>query len=199
MTAQKHPIAAATAASPLATVPASTQFGDQLTRALEDCGRGRPAALLHLDTARACDIALSCGEVGAQALHDCIVEALPARRSGSRGDPLLAAELCGFTVLLKDCAANDAVHAAKRIRTAVDGLLFHWHGHPFRLGVHVGVVELGPAPATPRPWLDAVREASNAALELGGTGVQLVKYADRAWSDIAHERDWHEHIREILA
>ncbi len=199
MTVQtKHPIAA-TAAPPPATAPASTSFDDQLARALGDCARGRPAALLHLDTARACDIALSCGEVGSQALHDCIVKALPARRSGSRSDPILTDELCGFTVLLRDCAAHDAVHAAKRLRSAVDSLLFHWHGHPFRLGVHVGVVELGPAPVALRPWLDAAREAATAARELGGTGVQLVRYADRAWRDIAHEREWHEHLREIIA
>lgn len=194
----KRPIAAS-APTGLANVPASSQFEAQLAGALAACTMGRRAALLHLDVARAVDIRHRCGNVGCQALHERIYETLPARRSGSRSDPILASALCGFTLLLQDCAPDNAMSAAERLRRAVDESVFRWHGHQFSLGVHVGVVELGPAPVALRPWLEAVREASIAARELGGTGVALVEYSDRAWMDIAHEREWHDHLREVLA
>ena len=194
----KRPIAAS-AATHLANVPASSQFEAQLADALAACTMERRAALLHLDVARAFDIQHNFGNVGCKALHERIYETLPARRSGSRSDPILASGLCGFTLLLADCAPENAMSAAERLRRAVDASVFRWHGHPFRLGVHVGVVELGPEPVVLRPWLEAVREASVAARELGGTGVQLIEYADRAWMNVAREREWHDHLREVLA
>lgn len=190
---------AASTTPPLATVPASTQFEARLATSLAACAEGTPAALLHLDIACAIDIEQSCGASGFSALHERVYGALPSRRRGARGDPMLASELCGFTLLLRECSADDALHVGERLRAAVESSMFEWNGHPFRLGVHVGVVELGGPPRSIRRWLEIAREASVAARELGGTGVQLVELGGDAWSNVARECEWHDHLREIIA
>lgn len=176
------------------------QFHTKLTNSLQACGSGYRSALIHLNVTRAHDIRRSCGRDGCRALRERILEILPVRRIEARGDPLMVSNLCGFTVLLENCAPEDAVNAGQRLRRAANEAVFRWHGHPFHLGAHAGVVELGPESlVATRRWMERARSACTAAEALGGTGVMLVRHNDHAWSEVERERAWHDHLWEVMA
>ncbi len=179
-----------------ATPREDQEFLAALAAAIAASGRGQPAALLHLDVARAGDIETTCGQSAIRALQD-LIEAVVHNQIG----PAVPACLVGIgeaSLLLPDTLPADAVVRAKRIRGALDQGRFSWHGHPFRLGAHVGLVELGPQPEEPQAWLALVRRACQAARDLGGSGIQLVTLSDHAWQDLEREQEWRRHLTEVM-
>ena len=102
-------------------------------------------------------------------------------------------------MLLLDTSRREGADLAHTLHDHIEGKTFHWHEHPFRLGVHVGLLELGPQPANAGAWLSRVKEVRSSAGELGGSGVHLLAYRERALQDMAQELDWHEHITQIIA
>ncbi len=173
-----------------------SEFLDLLAQAIEASGRGRPAALMHLDVARARDIGATCGRDGLNALQDLLLAVVYNQLGPER--PVHGARPGELSLLLSRMLPADAVTVAKRLRSALDNGTFSWHGHPFRLGAHIGLVELGPQPEAPADWLNLVRSACDAAGELGGSGIQLVTLSDHAWSDLEREREWHRHLTEVI-
>lgn len=171
-------------------------FRDAVDGALERAARGRPSALLHLDIARACDIEAACGEAGLHALRDLLFASVydqlgPAPQLTSRPPGALA-------LLLGDVLPADAMLLAKRLHGALDKGTFTWHHHPFRLGAHIGLVELGPEPREPEAWIRRACEACAAARELGGSGIQMMPRTEHAWNDLEREREWHKHLTEVI-
>lgn len=185
---------------PVAQAPKSTleqkEFRHALAAALDRVAEGHPNALLQLEVARAGDIYDCYGDHALTALRSLLGRILYTQLGPDV--PTCDTGMCGLLVLLENCLSRDALIVAKRLRGAVDQATFRWHGHPFRLGAHLGVLELGQTPSDPEAWLARARQASSTARELGGTGIQLVEQSGRAWRDIDQEREWHDHLTEIL-
>jgi len=174
----------------------AADFRRVLVHALKACDAGRPNVLVHLDVARAGDIHEVYGREGIQALDD-LVHAILYNQLGPSA-PVLCGSDCAMTILLGNTLPRDAIAIARRVHGAIDRGTFRWHGHPFRLGASLGVVELEAEPQGPDLWLDRVREACAAARELGGSGIQLVSAEKDAWGAIEREREWHKHITEVI-
>lgn len=183
-------------ASHTLTVCEESEFLAHLEQALEACVRGRPSALIHLDVARAQDIRETCGRPALDALRD-LTQSISYHQLGPHVPACLSRD-CAMSLLLADMLPTDAAIRAKRLLNSMDDGTFTWHGHPFRLGAHIGVVELGPHPTTVEGWLHLAREACEAARELGGSGIRAVPLGDDAWRDLKRDRDWHDHLAEII-
>lgn len=171
-------------------------FRTAVDATLERTARGRPGALLHLDIARACDIQAACGDAGLLALRD-LLFAIVYNQLGP-ALPIATRPPAALVLLLPDVLPADAVRLAKRLRGSLDKGIFTWHGHPFRLGAHIGLVELGPDPRQPATWIQRACEACTAAQELGGSGIQMMARSDHAWTDLEREREWHKHLTEVI-
>lgn len=191
---QARPSGRRTSASLDRRTPA--EFRRILVHALQTCDSGRPNVLAHLEVARASDIHDVYGKEGVKALDD-LLHAILYNQLGP-STPVLCGNDCAMTILLVDTLPRDAIAVARRLHGAIDRGTFRWHGHPFRLGASLGVVELEPEPPRPDLWLDRVREACAAARELGGSGIQLVSAEKDAWGAIEREREWHKHISEVI-
>ena len=152
--------------------------------------------MMHLDVARADDISSHCGETGARALRD-LIQGIVHNQLGPTV-PVHESSTCAMSLLLPETLPEGAVILARRLRGAIDNGTFSWHGHPFRLGAHIGLVELGPQPLEPQMWMRLVQEACKAARELGGSGIQLVSRSDHAWRDLEEEKEWHDHLTEVI-
>jgi len=197
MMASPHPGASGSKPSPtLLNLLDDTAFRDAVDAALERTAHGRPGALLHLDIARASDIQTACGEDGLAALRD-LLFAIVYNQLGP-APPIAARPPGALALLLPDVLPADAVVLAKRLRGSLDKGTFTWHGHPFRLGAHIGLVELGPDPRQPEAWIRRAQEACAAAQELGGSGIQMMARSDHAWNDLEREREWHKHLTEVI-
>ena len=178
----------------------NSRFKQQLATFLHDRDPEQPAALVHLELSRAQNILQCCGRERDSDLCERVLAQLPVRRAGKRVDPMMVSAAGKFTLLLENCTAEDAVVAARRLCRTLDGVDFRWHEHSFRLGAHVGVVELAPAaPASPGLWLQRAREACSLAQEMGGTGVTLLRHGDLGLREVQREREWREHLCEIIA
>lgn len=171
-------------------------FRDAVDGAIEGAAHGRPAALLHLDVARAGDVRTACGEAGVHALRD-LLFAIVHNQLGP-APPVAAVPPGALALLLPDVLPADAVLIARRLRGSLDNGTFIWRGYPFRLGVHIGVVELGPDPRQPEAWIQRACEACAAAQELGGSGIQMMARTEHAWNDLEREREWHKHLAEVI-
>jgi diguanylate cyclase len=64
-----------------------------------------------------------------------------------------------FAVLLSGIGLSEAVNIANEVRTAVEGLRFHFRGAPVRVTVSCGVTELNPDDAS-----EAAFDRADAAL-----------------------------------
>ena len=64
-----------------------------------------------------------------------------------------------FAVLLSGVGLSEAVNIANQVRTAVEGLRFHFRGAPVRVTVSCGITELNPDDAP-----DAAFDRADAAL-----------------------------------
>ena len=171
-------------------------FIEHLEQALARCAEGRPNALLHLDVARAHDIRETCGARALGALRD-LVQTITYNQLGP-GVPACLIRDCAMSLLLEDMLPSDAAIRARRLLVSIDDGTFSWHGHPFRLGAHIGLVELGATTTPPEGWLSLAQEACKAAGELGGSGIRAVPLGDDAWRDLERDRDWHDHLAEVI-
>ena len=171
-------------------------FDKRLQRALRQCAAGEPSALLYLEVAGAWDVRDAGGQDAASALR----EAVGAALAHHVHSPMVSSPdgLCGYTVLFERTPIRVALAEARTLKHDVDGMRFRWRGHPFRLSAYAGLLELGSEPLRCRYWLGAAREACAAARELAGSGVQLVELNEHAWSDIARNREWVQHLSEII-
>jgi GGDEF domain-containing protein len=167
-----------------------------LGEAIQSCQAGRPNALMHLDVARADDISAHCGASGAHALRD-LVDAMVHNQLGPTV-PVHETGTCAMSLLLPNTLPQGAVTLARRLRGAIDNGTFTWHGHPFRLGAHIGLVELSHQPPDPAMWMRLVQAACKAARELGGSGIQMVTGSEQAWRDLEKEKEWHDHLSEVI-
>jgi GGDEF domain-containing protein len=172
------------------------EFRRAVVEALKSSGSGRPNVLAHLDVARATDIHDVYGREGTQAL-EALLHAMLYNQLGPNS-PVLCGSACAITILLCDTLPRDAIAVGRRLRGAIDRGTFRWHGHPFRLGASLGMVELEAEPSRAEVWLDRAREACDAARDLGGSGIQLVSAEKDAWGEIEREREWHKHIAEVI-
>lgn len=172
------------------------EFNALLAQALKDSGGGRRTSLLELNVVRADDIEHIFGDEAAEALRAMLMDHLVSLV----GDlvPLTHAGHCDMVVLLEDVACGDAAELAHALRDRIESTMFTWHEHPFRLGSHVAILELGPAPASASAWRDLAREVSACAREMGGAGVQVLAYGEQAHARMSGERSWHDHISEIV-
>ncbi len=172
-------------------------FVAQLQRAVTATAQGESHLLLGLDIARADEIRATCGDAFCAALRDVILDHV--RPLVHTSIPALDSDSTDITLLLLNTSRSEGVELAHSLHDRIEGKTFHWHQHPFRLGVHVGLLELGPQPADAAAWLARVADVRRSAGELGGSGVHLLAYREHALADMAQELDWHEHITQIIA
>ena len=172
-------------------------FYERLQQAIAATADGESHLLLDLDIARAQEIRATCGDAFCAALRDVILDQL--RPLVHSSIPALDSEGTDLALLLLNTTRGEGVDLAHSLHDRIEGKTFHWHQHPFRLGVHVGLLELGPQPASAAAWLSRVEDVRRSAGELGGSGVHLLAYRERALADMAQELDWHEHITQVIA
>lgn len=172
------------------------EFTHRLGEALIAVGQGRPHILLSVEIARGDDIREVCGEGACEDLRQRTRSQLSELLDA--GVPIMERNATAFNLLLADTSRKQASELAHRIHDQIEDSMFHWHGHPFRLGAHVGVLELGPQPDDPKAWLARAEEVSRSAGELGGSGVYLLAYRVHALQEMARALDWHTHITEVI-
>ena len=168
-----------------------------ITSALGEGAGSEDHVLLELDVVRADDIEHRFGSEAAAALRKLLAAHLHDVLGGEA--PVCDAGHCGLVALLLGTSCEQGSELAHRILQRVEDERFSWHQHPFRLGAHVGVVQLGAAPALPAQWRQLSRDVSEYALQLGGDGVQLLAYGEQALAHLRGESAWHEHISQIIA
>jgi hypothetical protein len=164
--------------------------------ALSQASRRRSNFLMQLDVCRAHDIRELSGGEALDAVHT-LVRGIVCKQLGSDVPGLIRPD-CALSLLLADTSRRIVAVQAREILTCIDGEDFRWMGHPFRLGAHVGLVELGDTSIPAHAWLMLARETCKAAEELGGSGIRLVSGGAQAWRDLQQDRAWHDHLAEII-
>ena len=174
---------------------------EDLIERLRDAARGVAAGVphalfaIHLEPfARAAD---ECGEEGASALEQVVLGALQMQI----GHSLCIARVSGddFALLKDRCLPRDAPALAQRLRGALQGGTFRWHGRAFRLDACVGAVEVLPEDGQAEAMLSRALEACYAAQALGSRGILVVDGDNDPCGQVRGEQQWRDHIREILA
>ena len=108
-------------------------------------------------------------EIG-QVMRDCLRQTDTLSRIG--GDE--------FAVLLQDCATARALEIAEQLRDAVRSYRLDWQGRSFSVGASIGIVEVGPEPAS---ITDILANADSACYAAKRRGRNAVCVYDRKLDD----------------
>lgn len=108
-------------------------------------------------------------EIG-QVMRDCLRQTDTLSRIG--GDE--------FAVLLPDCATGRATEIAEQLRDATRSYRLEWQGRSFSVGASIGIVEVGPEPAS---ITDILANADSACYAAKRRGRNAVCVYDRSRDD----------------
>lgn len=157
---------------------------------------GIPHALLVFRVLGLAKVTEHGGASAEQALLDVICNVL----ANQFGPDQVAARVAPdtFATLHRRCLPREAPSIAARIKTGLEGGVFSWQGMQFRLGVTIGVLELGDT-ASPAQYLARAMRVCDEAGRLGGSGMLFFGGHPGEEADLAREQEWREHLREIVA
>ena len=172
------------------------RFSSQLRQALAATAHGHRHALLVIEIPRRPQICETCGEAADEALGEHVHKRLLAHLDSQT--PVLAKSATDSLALCSNRDCQAATRLARAIHDDIERRSFRWHGHPFRLAANVGVLELGPQPSDAESWLSRAAELCRCTRELGGTGVNLLRYRHAALDEVSQELDWHQHLTRVI-
>jgi diguanylate cyclase (GGDEF)-like protein/PAS domain S-box-containing protein len=158
----------------------------ELLKAIRSDDEEHSLVVLDVDRFRA--INDTCGSLAGDELLRQIAECV--RDLTSRNDTLARMGGDEFAVVLRNCAARDAVQVAKRVQAALSERRFVWNGVAYPISVSVGVVPLTRGSADIRGALAAGDDAVSMAREEGGNRVSVFQPTDARYERRRDEKEW---------
>lgn len=171
-------------------------FRDDLARAARDAAADRPQTVFVVQVERLPAVARQCGRNAASALLDAVDRRLDQALGTLRVE--CRAGESRIAILKEGCGRRQANELGHRICAALDDEVFHWGSSSFRLSASVGVLEMEERPARIDDLLEQANEACEAAHSLGNEGVFVFSGRARERESLDLERDWREHLTEVL-
>ena len=148
------------------------EFEQRLENALGSAASlDRKHAVLYLDLDDFKDV----NDTAGHAAGDALLRAVSAALTGALRDRDTLARLGGdeFGALLENCALDDAIRIAEKLRQTVAHFDFRWEGHTFPIGVSIGVVQIAGSRGTVADVLEAADASCYAAKRAGRNRVHV--------------------------
>jgi diguanylate cyclase (GGDEF)-like protein len=153
------------------------EFERRVAGALQSAlAQTRAHALLYMDLDRFKQVNDRCGHAAGDELLRVVARLLQAQMRDTDVLARLGGDELG--VLLPDCPLAQACAIAEQIRAAIDDFRFVWGAHTFKLGISIGLVQVGADSAPLAALLGAADQACYRAKEQGRNRLHVHEAAD---------------------
>ncbi len=174
------------------------EFERRLATAIASCAEGQTGhAVCYFDLDQFKVVNDVCGHAGGDELLRQLARVL--QRTVRRMDTLARLGGDEFAVLVECCSVEQAQHAARAVRTALEGFTFVWDGKQLKVGASIGLVPIDEATLTVSAVLAAADAACFTAKEQGRDRIHVYHPSDEEIARRHTEMAWVERINRAIA